>query len=158
MTTKNFIGLDSAASEKVINCLGDLLANHQIYYTNLRGLHWEIKGDKFFELHGLYEEYYDKEAEVIDAVAERIEMLGGHPENRFSEYIKKAEIKEINNVSNWEDGLKHIISSMIIILEKYRQLFTLGKDTNDIGTMSYARKRIGDIEANLWKLTAYIKS
>ena len=158
METKNFIGLDSAAAEKMINGLSDLLANHQVYYTNLRGLHWDIKGDKFFELHELYEEYYNSEAETIDAVAERIAMLGGHPENRFSEYIKKADIKEINNVSNWEDGLKHIISSMKTILEKYRQLFASGKETNDIGTMSLARKHISDIETNLWKLTAYVES
>ena len=156
MATKNYIGLDSTATKKVINLLSNLLANHQIYYTNLRGLHWEIKGDKFFELHGLYEEYYNSEAEVIDAVAERIAMLGGHPENRFSEYIKKADIKEINNVSNWEAGLKHIIASLKIILEIYRQLFALGKDTNDIGTMSFARKQISNIETNLWKLTAYM--
>ena len=156
MATKNFIGLDSAASNKVINCLNDLLANHQIYYTNLRGLHWDIKGDKFFELHELYEGYYNSEAGTIDAIAERIAMLGGHPESRFSEYIKKADIKEINNISNWEAGLKHIIASLKIILEKYRQLFTLGKDANDIGTMSFARKQISDIETNLWKLTAYM--
>ena len=156
METKNFIGLDSAASEKVITCLSDLLANHQIYYTNLRGLHWDIKGDKFFELHELYEGYYNSEAEVIDSVAERIAMLGGHPENRFSEYIKKSDIKEINNVSNWETGLKHIVASMNTLLEKYRQLFASGKEANDIGTMSLARKRISDIETNLWKLTAYM--
>ena len=156
MATKNFIGLDSAAAKKMIDCLSDLLANHQIYYTNLRGLHWDIKGDKFFELHELYEEYYNSETEVIDAVAERIAMLGGHPENRFSEYIKKTDIKEINNVSNWEAGLKHIIASMKTLLEKYRQLFALGKESNDIGTMSLARKRISDIETNLWKLTVYM--
>ena len=156
MATKNFIGLDSVASEKVINCLSDLLANHQVYYTNLRGLHWDIKGDKFFELHELYEGYYNSEAEAIDAVAERIAMLGGHPENRFSEYLKASEIKELSNVSDWEQGVKHVIDSMKIILEQYRQLFALGKDANDIGTMSFARKQISDIEANLWKLTAYM--
>ena len=156
MATKNFIGLDSVASEKVINCLSDLLANPQIYYTNLRGLHWDIKGDKFFELHGLYEEYYNSEIKTIDAVAERIAMLGGHPENRYSEYLKKSGIKEISNVSNWEEGLKHIIASMGIFLDGYRKLFALGKDSNDIGTMSFARKQISEIETNLWKLTAYM--
>ena len=156
MATKNFIGLETAASEKVINCLSGLLANHQIYYTNLRGLHWDIKGDKFFELHELYEEYYNSEIETIDAVAERIAILGGHPENRYSEYLKTAEIKEINNVSNWEEGVKNIIASMGILLDGYRKLFALGRDTGDIGTMSFARKLIGDIETNLWKLTAYM--
>ena len=156
MATKNFIGLDLAASEKVINCLSDLLANHQIYYTNLRGLHWDIKGDKFFELHELYEGYYNSEAETVDAVAERIAMLGGHPENRFSEYIKTAEINELNNVSDWEQGVKHVMDSMRIFLGKYRELFALANEANDLGTIGLASKRISDIETNLWKLAAYM--
>ena len=156
MATKNYIGLDSAASEKVINCLSDLLANHQVYYTNLRGLHWDIKGDKFFELHEMYEGYYNSEAETIDAVAERIAMLGGHPENRFSEYLKTAEIKELSNISDWEQGVKFVMDSMKLFLEKYRKLSTLAHEANDCATIGLASKSISSIETNLWKLTAYM--
>ena len=156
MATKNFIGLDSAASEKVISCLSDLLANHQVYYTNLRGLHWDIKGDKFFELHELYEKYYDGEAETIDAVAERIAMLGGHPENRFSEYLKISDIKELSNVSDWEQGVKFVMDSMKLFLEKYRELSALAREANDCTTVGLAGKSISSIETNLWKLTAYM--
>ena len=85
----------NSAVQSMINGLSDVLANRQVYYANLRGLHWDIAGDKFFELHELYEEYYNEEAAAIDQVAERIAMLGGHPENRFSEYLKQSDIKEI---------------------------------------------------------------
>ena len=155
MATKNFIGLDADASKKVIESLSDLLANHQVYYTNLRGLHWDIKGDKFFELHELYEEYYNSEAETIDAVAERIAMLGGHPENRFSEYLKTSEIKELSHVSNWEQGVKFVMDSMKLFLEKYRKLSALAREANDCTTVGLASKNISSIETNLWKLTAY---
>lgn len=156
MATKKMNGLDSAATKKIVNSLGSLLANHQIYYTNLRGLHWEIKGDKFFELHELYEEYYNHEASVIDEVAERILKLGGHPENRFSDYLKKADIKEIHNVSDWEAGVKHVIASMKLFLESYRNLFVLASGATDIATASLARKQIDELETNLWKLNAYM--
>lgn len=156
MATKNFIGLNSTAIKKVTDSLSDLLANHQIYYTNLRGLHWDIKGDKFFELHELYEEYYNNEASSIDEVAERIAMLGGHPENRFSEYIKKSNIKETHRISDWEAGLKQVIATMKTLLEKYRKLLVLANEAEDSGTVSLARKHITDIETNLWKLTAYM--
>lgn len=156
MATKNSVGLDSAAVKKVIDCLGDLLTNHQVYYTNLRGLHWEIKGDKFYELHELYEEYYNGEASIIDEIAERILKLGGHPENRFSEYLKKAGIKEIHNVSDWEAGIKNVMSSMKTLLDKYRKLFALANDANDAGTVSLAKSRIEELETNLWKLNAYM--
>ncbi|MDR0394416.1 MAG: DNA starvation/stationary phase protection protein, partial [Tannerella sp.] len=134
MATKNFIGLDSAATEKNRACLNDLLANRQVYYTNLRGLHWDIKGDKFFELHALYEDYYNNEASAIDELAERIAMLGGHPENRFSEYLKIAEIKETHNVSDWAAGLNQLIETMKTLLTKYHKLLALANETDDSGT------------------------
>jgi starvation-inducible DNA-binding protein len=156
MDTKNFIGLESATVQTVINSLDDLLANHQVYYTNLRGLHWDIKGDKFFELHELYEDCYNHEASAIDEVAERIAKLGGHPENRFSEYLKTSGIKEINGVSNWEAGVNHVVSSSKTLLGKYRNLLKQANEANDAGTASLAIKQISNIETNLWKLTAYL--
>ncbi|MDR1380741.1 MAG: DNA starvation/stationary phase protection protein [Tannerella sp.] len=149
--------MDSNLIRPVVDSLSDLLANHQVYYTNLRGLHWDIQGDKFFELHELYEDYYDGEAAAIDEVAERIVMLGGHPENRFSEYLKRAAIKEICGVSDWEAGLAHVISSLNTLLEGYRSLHKTAKEANDSGTAALAAKHIGSIETNLWKLNAYMK-
>jgi starvation-inducible DNA-binding protein len=157
MSTKNFIGLESVAAQQIIDGLNDLLANHQVYYTNLRGLHWDIQGDKFYELHELYEEYYDGEASAIDEVAERIVMLGGHPENRFSEYIKVSGIKEISGVSNWEAGVNHVIASLNTLLEKSRNILKSAFAAGDTGTVSLVSKHIKDFETNLWKLTAYMK-
>jgi starvation-inducible DNA-binding protein len=158
MSTKNFIGLALDATQATISSLNGLLANHQVYYTNLRGLHWDIKGDKFFELHELYEDYYNHEASAIDEVAERIAKLGGHPENRFSEYLKTSDIQEINGISDWEAGLNHIVSSLKTLLGKYRDLLKQANDTCDVGTASLAIKQISNIETNLWKLTAYLGS
>ena len=42
MKTKNLIGLDSENAQQVVNLLNELLANYQIYYQNLRVLHWNV--------------------------------------------------------------------------------------------------------------------
>ena len=64
----------NSAVQSMINGLNDVLANRQVYYANLRGLHWDIAGDKFFELHELYEEYYNEEAAAIDQSDRQTEM------------------------------------------------------------------------------------
>lgn len=156
MSTKNKVGLDLNAVQPVINGLSELLANHQVYYTNLRGLHWDIKGDKFFELHELYEEYYNDEASVIDELAERIAMLGGHPENRFSEYLKQSSIKEVHNTPEWEKGVAHILDSMQLLLGKNRNLLQVAVNADDSGTVTLIRKQISDLESKIWKLSAYV--
>ena len=56
---KNTIGIDVKKAELLSGALNDLLANYQVFYQNLRGLHWNVKGQKFFELHAKFEEFYN---------------------------------------------------------------------------------------------------
>jgi starvation-inducible DNA-binding protein len=76
MAQVNFIGLDVEKSKELADALSDLLANYSIFYQNTRGYHWNITGDKFFELHLKFEELYNDLFEKIDEVAERILTLG----------------------------------------------------------------------------------
>ena len=70
--SKTSIGLDKKASEKLAAKLNELLATYQVFYTNVRGYHWNIKGVNFFELHAKFEEIYTDLVEKVDEVAERI--------------------------------------------------------------------------------------
>jgi starvation-inducible DNA-binding protein len=157
MSTKNSIGLDSGSVKTIIERLNDLLGNRQVHYANLRGLHWDIEGDKFIELHELYEDHYTSEALIIDEIAERIIKLGGHPENRYSEYLRFIDVKESHNVSDWIEGVSHVITSLKTILEKYRALYITASEANDAGTVLLVMKHVADIETSLWKLSVYIK-
>ncbi len=47
MKQLNAIGLDKKKSSQLADRLNDLLANYSIFYQNVRGYHWNIKGDKF---------------------------------------------------------------------------------------------------------------
>lgn len=86
-------------NSKLVEKLNKLLADYQIYYQNLRGLHWNVKGAQFFMLHEKYEELYDEAAEVIDELAERILMIDGKPLHSFADYLKTAELKEAAFIS-----------------------------------------------------------
>ena len=48
---KNRIGLDQEHSKMLAEKLNVLLSSYQVFYINTRGFHWNISGDKFFELH-----------------------------------------------------------------------------------------------------------
>ena len=47
----NSLGLPKEQSEELVTELNGLLSNFQIYYQNLRGLYWNIRGKRFFDLH-----------------------------------------------------------------------------------------------------------
>ena len=85
--------------DKIIN----LNKSNSIFYQNTRGFHWNIKGQKFFELHLKFEELYNDLLLKIDEVAERILTLGYTPEHNYSDYAKISKITESAKIS---DGLK----------------------------------------------------
>lgn len=58
MAKLNAIGLDEAKSKVLAEKLNELLADYSIFYQNIRGYHWNITGDKFFELHVKFQELY----------------------------------------------------------------------------------------------------
>ena len=50
-TLNKTVGLNQEYKIDVANKLNTLLADFQVYYMNLRGLHWNVKGRNFFFLH-----------------------------------------------------------------------------------------------------------
>ena len=67
---------------------------------NTRGFHWNITGEKFFELHVKFEELYNDLVVKVDEVAERILTLGQTPLHAFSDYTSLSTVKEPENISN----------------------------------------------------------
>ena len=61
----NSLGLPIKESEELVNELNGLLSNYQIYYQNLRGLHWNIRGKRFFDLHIKFEELYNEHKKLV---------------------------------------------------------------------------------------------
>ena len=81
------LGLDTVKATEIANTLNELLASFQTYYQNLRGIHWNIKGKRFFELHAKFEELYNDANIKVDEIAERVLTLGHVPLHTFEDYL-----------------------------------------------------------------------
>ena len=155
MKTLDYIHIDSAAASKVIEGLQQLLADYQIFYTNLRGFHWNIKGHGFFVLHSKFEEMYDDAAAKVDELAERILMLGGQPDNRFSEYLKVAKLEEITNVSCGDEALKSVLDTYGYLIGEERKVLATAQAVADETTAAMLSDYISGQEKLVWMLVAY---
>jgi starvation-inducible DNA-binding protein len=111
---KNLVGLDTTKAKALSTKLNQLLADYQVFYQNLRGLHWNIKGREFFELHLKFEELYNDAVLKIDEIAERILTLEGEPFHTFSDYLAKNTLVIGKNIIKDEEAIALILSSLII--------------------------------------------
>lgn len=112
MSNLNRIGLDEGQSVILIEKLNMLLSDYQVFYQNTRGFHWNIKGEKFFELHLKFEELYNDLQLKIDEVAERILTLGGVPIHSFSDYLGNSRIKVAVNIHDAKASVQSILDSL----------------------------------------------
>jgi len=142
MKNMNQIGLDEIQATQLIEKLNDLLANYQIFYQNARGFHWNIKGEKFFELHMKFEELYTDLQTKIDEIAERVLTLGGTPIHTFADYLAKAQVKPVANVTEGKSCVKSILE--------------LSAEANDEGTNAMASDYIRDQEKLVWMYNAFL--
>lgn len=157
MANLNSIGLDINKSEKLAVKLNELLADYSMFYQNIRGYHWNIKGDKFFELHGKFQELYEDLFIKIDEVAERIRTLGHTPNHKFSVYQKEAKIKESSEVSDGTKDVQDTLESFKIIITLQREILDLSADTEDEGTNALMSDYIREQEKLVWMYSAYLK-
>ena len=60
-------------TEQLNRLLADSMTLRDLYKKS----HWQVAGPTFYQLHLLYDKHYEEQAEIVDTVAERIQLLGG---------------------------------------------------------------------------------
>ena len=153
----NSIGLPVKESQILVDDLNTLLANFQIYYQNLRGIHWNIRGKRFFDLHPKFEELYNDAQLKIDLIAERVLTLGGTPLHTFEDYIHHNTLEIGKNISNDEKAVNLVVDSLTGLLVIERAILEKSGQVNDEGTNSLVSDFITEQEKTVWMMKAWLE-
>ncbi|MCE0493539.1 Dps family protein [Vibrio salinus] len=154
---KNIIGLDKSDSQKLSDSLNNLLANYQVFYMNVRGYHWNIKGPTFFELHMKFEEIYNELQTNIDELAERILTLGAMPDHSFSHYLAVSEIKEHTEATEATETVTGLVEGFSTLVSQQRAVLELAGDASDEGTAAQMSDYIRAQEKHIWMFNAWLQ-
>lgn len=156
MAKVNAIGLNERQSRELCGLLNELLSHYQVFYMNTRGFHWNIKGDKFFELHLKFEELYNDSLLKIDEIAERILTLGNVPIHTFTDYIQQSSIREVKNVKDGRRALTIILEGIKTILSIEREILEMASTAGDEGTNALMSDYISAQEKMIWMYSSYL--
>jgi starvation-inducible DNA-binding protein len=156
MQQLNVIGLQQKSAGELATKLNKLLANYQIFYMNVRGFHWNVKGKEFFQLHAKFEETYNDLLLKVDEVAERILTLGQRPQHAYSTYIENSQISEEKDIRDGAACVKAILDSYQVIIKLQREILDLANADGDEGTASLMSDYIKAQEKTAWMLNAYL--
>jgi starvation-inducible DNA-binding protein len=136
--------------------LNRLLATYQVHYQNLRAIHWNIKGQHFFELHLKYEELYTRTQVIIDDLAERILTLGTTPLHRFADYLQTSALTENATIHDGTEGMSYILQAQQTLLKIEREILALAETLNDEGTNALMSDLVREKEKTNWMFAAWL--
>src|SRR6201987_273446 len=71
------IALSEHACKESVDNLNQLLADTMTLRDLYKKHHWQVAGPTFYELHLLFDKHYEEQNDVVDAVTERVQLLGG---------------------------------------------------------------------------------
>jgi starvation-inducible DNA-binding protein len=150
------IGLDANSVKELARGLNDLLADLQLFYQNVRGFHWNLRGSNFFELHLKFEELYTDLQLKIDEVAERVLTLGETPLHTYDDYLKRSDVPAVRDVTSGAEAMKHCIAGFSVLLVRERALLALSASIGDEGTNALMSDYIRQQEKTVWMYRAWL--
>jgi len=71
------IALPEHVCEESVENLNQLLADTMTLRDLYKKHHWQITGPTFYQLHLLFDKHFEAQSELVDSIAERIQLLGG---------------------------------------------------------------------------------
>src|ERR1044071_3451337 len=125
---------ESACKESVAN-LNQLLADTMTLRDLYKNHHWQVSGPTFYQLHLLFDKHYTEETTLIDAIAERPQLLG-----RVS-VAMAHDVAETTLVPRPPKGrepvpvqISRLLHAHEIVLKEARTMARLASEREDEGT------------------------
>lgn len=141
-------------TEQLNQLLADTMTLRDLYKKS----HWQVAGPTFYQLHLLFDKHFDEQVELVDSIAERIQLLGG------ISLAMAADVAETTRIERPPRGREEVpvqISRLLeahqIIIGQCRELAkrasTIGDDgTNDLVVSDVLRTN----ELQVWFISEHL--
>ena len=114
-------------TEQLNQLLADTITLRDLYKKS----HWQVAGPTFYQLHLLYDKHYEEQNDIVDKIAERIQLLGG------ISLAMAADIAETTQIERPPRGREEVPVQISRLLDAHqiviRQCRTLAKRAQTIG-------------------------
>jgi len=127
--------LDGPVRLEMTEQLNLLLADTMTLRDLYKKSHWQVAGPTFYQLHLLFDKHYDEQVELVDSIAERIQLLGG------VSIAMAADVAEFTRIDRPPRGreevsvqLSRLLDAHKIIVGESRKLARRASELGDDGS------------------------
>ena len=129
------IGLSVEARLHGIQTLNRLLAHSMALRDRYKKAHWQTSGPSFYGLHQMFDKHYEQQLELIDALAERVQLLGGVALASAQDLIHESRIARLpSGIEAPSQQIRGLLDAHEFILTEARPLAKAASQREDDGT------------------------
>lgn len=152
------LGLSSDVRAKSIHALNQALANTITLRDLYKKHHWQVAGPTFYQLHLLFDKHFSEQAELVDKIAERIQVLGG------ISVAMAPEVAELSQIKHPPKGreeapvqISRLLEAHELILKHARESAKTADDAGDCGTNDlFVADIVRTNELQVWFLSEHL--
>jgi starvation-inducible DNA-binding protein len=115
--------LDAKVRSEMCSKLNQLLADSIQLRDMYKKHHWQVAGPTFYQLHLLFDKHFEEQVEIVDTIAERIQLLGG------VSIAMGGDVAEVSKISAPPRGREEVPVQISRLLEAHK---TIMQDCHDI--------------------------
>src|SRR5712691_3830312 len=129
------IALSESAARQSVENLNQVLADTSTLRDLYKKHHWQVAGSTFYPLHLLFDKHYDEQAELVDKIAERIQLLGGLSLAMAPDVAEMTKIKRPpKDREEVSIQISRLLEAHELILREARDGAETADDNGDVGT------------------------
>jgi len=152
------IALDETACESSINNLNQILADTMTLRDMYKKHHWQVAGATFYQLHLLFDKHHGEQDELVDTIAERIQLLGG------VSIAMAADVAETTIIPRPPRGREEVPVQISRLLEAHefilKEARTMAREAVEVGDDGTNDLLVSDIirgnELQVWFLSEHL--
>jgi starvation-inducible DNA-binding protein len=115
-------GLDQRTCHQSVTALNQLLADTMTLRDLYKKHHWQVAGPTFYQLHLLFDKHYQEQADLVDTLAERIQLLGGIA------IAMAADVAELTRIGRPPRGREEVPVQISRLLEAHELILKYAHD------------------------------
>jgi len=123
VVTRLRIGLSDEVRSHSVTELNQILADSMMLRDLYKKHHWQVSGITFRELHLLFDEHYEDQVKLVDALAERIQILGGVA------VAVPQDVAEMTHILRPPKGREKVPVQLSRLLEAHETILTAARDS-----------------------------
>jgi starvation-inducible DNA-binding protein len=129
------IGLAADVRSRSVRTLNRLLAHSMALRDLYKKAHWQTSGAVFYALHLMFDKHYEQQLELIDSLAERVQLLGGVALATSHDVVQETRLARVTSAAETPmQQLRGLIEAHEFMLAEARPLAREAAEHGDDGT------------------------